>query len=404
MAGGRPRARGRLPRIAPEPPSTHGGTEALRPLAALSAATWAAAVWLAVHERRHAPRADREPPLTDGPPVTVVVPARDEERGIGPAVASLRGLDYRPLRIVVVDDQSTDGTLAAARRAAGDDPRVTVVEGRPLPDGWVGKSWACAQGVAAARGTWLLFTDADVLHAPDSLGRAMAVALRLGRGGVTLFPTVEAEGLAERAVMPAALTAIATFVAPGPLARRAGPVAIAAGGYILIERALYEAVGGHEAIRGRMVDDVWLAARVKRAGALLVPVPAGGLARLRMYHGAGEIWEGWSKNASFATPGSPLKGLAAAAVLATLAAAPPVTAALGARRGDAGLAAAGVAGSLAMVLLQRLAAWSVPTPTRYAPTLPIGMLVLAGATARGAVHRLLGRGPRWRGRRYPLAR
>ncbi|CAN0500256.1 unnamed protein product, partial [Phaeothamnion confervicola] len=182
----------------------------------------------------------------------------------------LRALDYPRVQVIVIDDQSGDDTLAQARAAAGGDERVTVIAGAPLPEGWVGKSWACWQGVAAAEGEWLLFTDADVVHSPDSLGRTLAMAMRLGRGGLTLFPTIDTAGLVERAVMPAALTAIATFVAPGPLARSArSRVAIAAGGYMLMPRALYDAVGGHAAIRRRMVDDVCLAAAIKRSGALL---------------------------------------------------------------------------------------------------------------------------------------
>ncbi len=204
------------------------------------------------------------------------MPARNEERGIGAAVRSLRALDYPRVQVVVVDDQSEDGTLAAAREAAGDDPRVRVLAGRALPEGWIGKPWACWQGVARAEGEWLLFTDADVLHSPDSLGRTLAMAMRLGRGGLTLFPTIDTAGVAERVVTPAALVAIGTLVAPGPLARSPrSAVAIAAGGYMLMPRALYDAVGGHAAIRGRMVDDVTLAAAVKRHGALLMPGAGG---------------------------------------------------------------------------------------------------------------------------------
>lgn len=382
-----------------------GGSDTLRTAAGVATGIWAWATWLAVHERRHGPRADREAPLLDGPSVAVIVPARDEERGIGAAITSLRALEYPHVEVIVVDDQSTDDTLARARAAAADDPRVTVVAGAPLPDGWVGKSWACTQGVAATGAEWFLFTDADVIHSPDSLGRTLATAIRLGRGGLTLFPTVDTDGLAERTVMPAALTAIATFVAPGPLARKAtSPVAIAAGGYILMPRALYDAVGGHAAIRGRMVDDVWLAARVKRAGSLLVPVPGRDLARLRMYHGTREVWDGWSKNASFAAGSGAAKGAAAAATVAALALLPGVAIAEGVRRADRPLLVAGLTGSLAMLLLQRLAGWAVPTPRRYAPTLPLGLLVLSGAAFRGAIDRARGRGPTWRGRRYPLAR
>jgi hypothetical protein len=350
-------------------------------------------------------RPDAEPPLREGPLVSVVLPARDEERGVGAAVRSLRALDYAPLEVLVVDDQSRDGTAAAARAAAGGDPRVRVIDGEPLPAGWVGKPWACWQGVRAAGGRWLLFADADVVHAPDSLGRALALARRLGRGGVTLFPTIETAGAAERIVIPAAAAAIGAFVAPGPLARSPrSAVAIAAGGYLLIERDLYDRVGGHAGIRGRMVDDVTLAARVKAAGGLLVPAPAGRLARLRMYHGAREVWQGWSKNASFGVEGGALKALVGASLVAALAVAPVAAAAQGARRRDARLAAAGAAGTASLVALQRLTTWAVPTPLPYAATMPLGMVVLSAAAIRGALERMAGRGPRWRGRRYPLAR
>ncbi len=335
----------------------------------------------------------------------MIVPARDEERGIGAAIASLRALDYDPVEVIVVNDESRDGTLAAARAAAGGDPRVRVIPGAPLPPGWVGKPWACVQGVRVARGRWLLFTDGDVVHAPDSLGRALAMATRLGTGGVTLFPTIDARGPAERMVIPAAAAAIGAFVAPGPLSRSPrSAVAIAAGGYMLVERALYERIGGHAAIRGRMVNDVTLAARVKRAGGLLMPAPAGGLARLRMYHGAREVWQGWSKNASFGVEGGAAKALVGALTVAALAVLPLAAAAEGARRRDARLAATGVAGAAALAALQRLTTWAVPTPAPYAATMPLGLVVLSAAAVRGALERLGGRGPSWRGRRYPLAR
>jgi hypothetical protein len=371
----------------------------------VAAAVWAAAAALALHERRAAPRPGEEPPLREGPPVSVIVPARDEERGVGAAVRSLRALEYAPLEVIVVDDESRDGTRATALAAAGGDPRVRVLAGEPLPPGWVGKPWACWQGVRAARGEWLLFADADVVHAPDSLGRALAMARRLGRGGVTLFPTILAEGPAERTVLPAAAAAIGAFVAPGPLARsRRSPVAIAAGGYLLIERGLYGRVGGHAAIRDRMVDDVTLAARVKGAGGLLMPAPAGDLARLRMYHGAREVWQGWSKNASFGVEGGAAKALVAGLTVGLLALAPLAATAQGLRRGDRALVAAGAAGTASLLALQRLTTWAVPTPAPYAATMPVGMAVMSAAVMRGALERLAGRGPRWRGRRYPLAR
>ena len=138
----------------------------VRLTAGVASALWAGAAALALHERHRAPRPDAEPPARPGPLVSVIVPARNEERGVGAAIASLRALDYSNVQLLVVDDQSTDGTLAAARAAAGDDARVRVIAGEVLPDGWVGKSWACWQGVRAA------LTAIGTFLAPGPLARS----------------------------------------------------------------------------------------------------------------------------------------------------------------------------------------------------------------------------------------
>jgi hypothetical protein len=309
-------------------------------------------------------------------------------------------------RVVLVDDGSTDGTADLARAAGGGDPRLHVIDAGPLPEGWVGKSWACWRGVReSGDAEWLLFSDADVVHRPDAVARTLTRARRAGRGGATLVPRVVTGSRVERWVMPAAIIAIGTFVAPGPLARHPrSPVAIAAGGFILIERALYDRIGGHAAQAGKMVDDVTLAHRVKLAGGLLVPAQGHGLVSLRMYHGGRDLWSGWRKNASFAHPGGPDKALAGAALVAGMTLAPWVALLGGARRRHLSRAAWGLAGVAAQVGLQRLAGPAVATPRRDALTLPVGMLVLSAAAVQGAVDRLTGRGAVWRGRRYPAAR
>ena len=205
--------------------------------------------------------------------------------------------------MIVVDDQSRDGTLAAARDGGRRRPaRDRGRRARRCRTGWVGKSWACWQGVQRATGDWLLFTDADVVHAPDSLGRTMAMARRLGRGGLTMFPTDRVRGR-RRAGRDARRAGRDRDVRRARAAARTDDsrVAIAAGGYILVKRRLYDAVGGHLGIRSRMVDDVCLAAarqavrRAARAGA-----------RRPAWRGCActtaprEVWQGWSKNASFA--------------------------------------------------------------------------------------------------------
>ncbi len=360
---------------------------------------------LALWERRVVPEASREPPTDRPATVSVIVPARNEARGIAACVQSLLGQNHRPFEVIVVDDESTDDTGAVARRAGGGDSRLRVVRGEPVPDGWVGKNWACWQATRLADGDWLLFSDADIVHAPDALGCSLALARRTARGGVTLIPRIEAATRAERWVMPAALVAIETFVAPGPLARHPRTsVSVAAGGFMLMTRDIYDRSGGHRAIRGQMVDDLGLALRVKGAGGLLVPARGTGLVHLRMYFGARELWRGWSKNASFASAGPPAKALIGASFIAACAVVPHVAMIVGVGRRDRGLIGAAVAGLAAQGVLQRMAGGAIPTPRRDVATLPLGMLVLSAAAARGAIGRLVGRSPAWRGRRYPNAR
>jgi hypothetical protein len=229
--------------------------------------------------------------------------------------------------------------------------------------------------------------------------------MRLGRGGLTLVPRVDTQTAAERLVMPAAATLIQSVIAPGFLVRSPrSSVVMAAGAYLLIRRDVYERFGGHEGIGGQMVDDVALAQAVKRGGDLLVPADGTGLIHLRMYHDLQEMWRGWRKNAAFASDWEPTKGLASAVILAVLGAAPAVSLVAGPRSRDGRLAAIGAAGFAAQCVLQRLASPIVATPARYAPTLPIGTTFMAAAALRGAIDRVTGRGPTWRGRRYPSAK
>ncbi len=186
-----------------------------RVLALFAILPWAWSVLVAVLDRRHRLSLDDVEPLSAGPLVSVVVPARDEERGIRIALTSLATQEYGPLEVIVVDDESSDATATEARAAATD--RVQVLRGKPVPAGWVGKSWACQQGYERARGEWLLFTDADVRHAPDTVGRALALVQRLGAEGPDAPPGAR-DGRAGRA------DGATGRRGADPLLRRAGPL------------------------------------------------------------------------------------------------------------------------------------------------------------------------------------
>lgn len=283
-------------------------------LAWISLGAWGWALLVALLDRRHGRGLGSASSPASDASVSVIVPARNEAGRLAAALATLEAQTHPAFEVIVVDDQSEDATYAeAAGRASG---RIRVVRGAPLPTGWVGKSWAIHQGIELATGDWLLFTDADVAHAPDTVERALALAEEHDLPGITVLPLLESVSPVERIVQPAAAVLIRSFVAPGPLVRLArSRTAIAAGGFILLRRDVYDAVGGHSAIRDRLVDDKALAEEVKRVGRPLAIVDGEGRVRVRMYRGAREIWRGWRKNTSVGlAEGSPLVAAGAAVV------------------------------------------------------------------------------------------
>ncbi len=252
---------------------------------------------------RMPPRLPRRPPSPDSPGevsplVSVIIPARNEEVSIGACVASLTAQDYPAFEILVVDDQSTDGTAEAVRQLPkGNARKVEVVEGRPLPPGWLGKPWACAQGAARAQGSLLLFCDADTTHEGGLLGRAVGELLETGADALTLVGRQLMESFWERVLQPQFFMLLAfRFPRAGTvLGPRRWRHAIANGQYLLIRKEVYEAMGGHGAVRGEVVEDLRLAQLLVRGGWKLVVRSDPGL-RTRMYRSLAHLVEGWSKN------------------------------------------------------------------------------------------------------------
>ncbi|WP_040336717.1 glycosyltransferase family 2 protein, partial [Candidatus Blastococcus massiliensis] len=244
----------------------------------------------------------RRPPADPPPvrrPVTVVVPARDEAGQIGGCLAAL--LDQRgvpDLRVVVVDDGSTDGTAGVVR--AVPDPRVRLVQAPPPPPGWLGKPHACATGAAAAPGAddeVLVFVDADVRLFPDAIAGAVAVLERYGLDLVSPWPRPLAHGPAERLVQPLAPWLWATTL-PLRLAERSPRPSLAAanGQFLVVDRRGYQRAGGHGAVRGEVLEDIALLRAVKRSGGRGVPIDGSALAACRMYDGWPALRDGYAKS------------------------------------------------------------------------------------------------------------
>lgn len=241
------------------------------------------------------------PPAPPSPPpsVTVVVPARNEAANILRCVESLASQDYPDFEIVVVDDGSTDGTGALARSVAPGRARsIRVVEGRPLPDGWFGKPWACATGSEAASGALLLFTDADTVHHPELLARAVAGLGEDEADMLSLIGRQEMGTFGERLVQPQVFALIGMRFRC--LDRVVGPDrwrdAIANGQYILVRREVYDALGGHGSVRGEVVEDLRLAQELTRRGGRLTVRGAEEVFSTRMYTSLRELVNGWTKN------------------------------------------------------------------------------------------------------------
>lgn len=344
--------------------------------------------------------------LETAPPVASVsacVPARNEAQVIARCVRSILAQDHPGLdQLVIVDDCSEDGTSARARTAARDDERLEVVVGAGPPPGWMGKSAACWRGQREARGDWLLFVDADVELHPRALSVALAAARQHDADMVSWLGQLKTASFWEHILMPfiGDLIALAS-----PLSRVNDPErddCIANGQFILIRRSAYDAVGGHEAIRESVIDDVSLGRAVKHhsSGDLrYVLLHSFGLMQVRMYDSLGAIWAGFSKN--FFAAAKEQTGLLVVGSLYILVTsvlpfvALPLLLLAGATKtaGAAALAAASVLGF--RLYLRRL----IPSPGWSLLFHPVAALLTTGIILNSTLHGLGLRGPvEWKGR------
>jgi len=227
--------------------------------------------------------------------VSVIIPARNEEANIARVVRSLRA--QRELReILVVDDHSEDRTAEILEELKKETSSLRVIRTDSLPAGWTGKSYAAATGARAASGDWLLFTDADTEHLPGSLPALLERAEREGADLLSLSPRQVTPTAWEKAVIPLVYVHLARLYRFEEVSDPASPAAAANGQYVLIRRGAYDSAGGHEAVRGVILEDVELARRVKSGGGRLLFLPGVEWVRTRMYRSFAEVWRGWTKN------------------------------------------------------------------------------------------------------------
>jgi chlorobactene glucosyltransferase len=231
------------------------------------------------------------------PRVSVLVPARNEEYNIGPCVRSLLAQDYPDFEVLALDDDSSDGTRQVLAILAAEDPRLQVLEGKPLPHDWLGKHWACHQLAQAANGELLLFTDADTRHHPRTLSDAVAALLAEQADLLSAIPQLEIRSWAERLAVPVVPWSIFCFL-PLALAHRLPTPTLSAtvGYYMLFRRHAYEKIGGHASVRQHAVDDLALGRSVKAHGLRWRLVDGQKHIRCRMYQDFRQVYEGFTKN------------------------------------------------------------------------------------------------------------
>ena len=350
-------------------------------------------------------------PLESFPKVSIIVAARNEEESLPAALQSMLALEYPDYEIVLVDDDSRDRTRAVAEEWAGRPAgraRLKVIHNHQLPAGWCGKVHALHLASSAAAGEWILATDADMVFHPYLLRVAMACALERGVQFLSIVPEFDFGSFWERVVLPAFAFLISSIFSLRRVNDPASSRALAAGGFILMKREDFNALGGYGRLRRVLIEDVRLAELFKRHGRCIYLASSRGLLHTRMYSSGSEMFEGLSRTAFEGAGFSLLKILGAMSFANLLAVFPWVVLLArilrdgrlgGAAWHDPALLAALLACTFAsFVYLPFLRHFRVPP--QYVFALPLATLFYSCVAVNSAFKGILGEGVPWKGRRY----
>ena len=333
-----------------------------------------------------------------GPLVSVLVPARNEAATIRACLEALGAQQHRAIEVIVLDDRSDDGTADVVRAVAEADPRVRLIAGAELPEGWTGKNWACHQLALQARGEVLCFVDADTVLAPATIGGALGVLRDDDAHLVTLLLAADDTTAAQAVLLPM-VNHVLLALFPVALMHRhdSSKLALALGPFIMVTRTAYDAAGGHAAAPDEVVDDVHLCRAVKATGRRVRLANGTAVARTRWYASVGEMWRGFSKNAFGALDANLALAAATVLLVVPMLCAPFVRLAAGVL-GD-GSVPGEVWVQVALIVLVRVVTsvaggdplWSIPLH-------PVAVVFWGGALAWSVVLTTTGRSVEWRGR------
>ncbi|MBI4480422.1 MAG: glycosyltransferase [Acidobacteria bacterium] len=355
--------------------------------------------------------ADMELHPRQRPRVSILIPARNEAEILTVTLPKILAQEYADYEVILADDASTDGTASLADRLAPPYPgRLRVIRVDELPPGWVGKTHALHQGFQAATGEWVVATDADIVFHPKALMAGLWLAERQRADLVSIYPHLECGSFWEKMMMPGFVLLLAALFPVRKINDPRSSVALASGGYILMRRSVWAGLGGYEAIRSEMIDDLNTARLVKHSGHRIYVAATKDLIRTRMYHNLGEIWEGLRKNAFAAHRFSIPKMIVSVAVNALGNLLPVVCLLLYGGRWLAGSPALGEAErtALALSLVQYTVALLLHLPLlvylkispAYALLAPFGWIFYAAISLDSMLRTLFGKGVSWKRRQY----
>jgi len=327
--------------------------------------------------------------------VSVIIPARNEEASLAGCLDSVLRQEGIYFEVIVVNDASTDRT----RDIALERPAVHLIDAPDPAAGRSGKCNAAQAGADVARGDWLLFTDADTLHLPGSLSRALAEARAYDASLLSYSPAQEVHGLWENAVMPVIFAELACTYCPSDVCDPLSSAAAANGQYLLISREAYDAVGGHAAVAGTLLEDVALARAVKQTGRRIRFRFAGDAVRTRMYRTFSDLCEGWTKNLALLFPQTSKLALKRAAEFGLMAGGIGVAAA-GLLKRKPWLTAAGLAAGLPVAAAFFARIRRAHFGWKANLLAPLGVPLFVSLLARSQLHYRWRKEVAWKGRTY----
>ena len=374
-------------------------------LAATAIVVLVALAWLggaisyALGVRRVGSLEDAEPlPDSSLPSLTIVAASRNEAARVEEGARSLLRQDYPNVRVLLVDDRSTDDTGAILDRLAREDSRITVVHLRELPEGWIGKPHALHVAAFEARTEWLLFTDGDIQLGADTARRAVSIAIRERADHIAIAPDLLVDSITEALFVGFFVIAFNLSQRPWNASDPKSKDSIGVGAFNLVRREAYERAGGHARIRYDMIDDLSLGRILKRSGARQLFLAHAGRVRAKWHTGARGLIRGVEKNAFASLKYRALPALGAVLVQLALTLGP----ALGWLVPGAVAKGATVAAWAGVVACYALASREVPIRPWHAVLMPAGGLLFAYAILRSTVKVLARGGVEWRGTLYPL--